>query len=181
MAWQDAVQHGCGPPFQCFWQNSVICICTGSHCDVPSLKDIACCIIKKATVVLYGNVWHTIPPQLRCYISPSSTLACNTRKSSSCDVNINVASVNFTSDKQKNNLSVQYKAAGERWIRYHRRVCFSPSPMTDPPHQEGSSWAQEWQEMDVYHSVELPPFQGRCRMMFAQDRDTQTWRIWSAE
>ena len=50
---------------------------------------------KKAIFMLYSNWWHTIPPQLRCYVSPSSTLTCNTFQSSSCDVHMNVASDNL--------------------------------------------------------------------------------------
>jgi hypothetical protein len=41
MAWQDAIQHGCGPSLQCFWQNCVVRVSTGPHCDVPSLKESA--------------------------------------------------------------------------------------------------------------------------------------------
>jgi hypothetical protein len=45
MAWQDASQHGGGPSLQSFWQNSVVCVRTGPHCDVPSLKEIAYSVI----------------------------------------------------------------------------------------------------------------------------------------
>jgi hypothetical protein len=48
MAWQDASQHGRGPSFQGFWQNSVVRVSTGPHRDVPSLKEIAYSMI----------IWH---------------------------------------------------------------------------------------------------------------------------